>query len=73
MKTMKKYVKPLTESIRLEEDIEILKSSNYTQCDCYQHQMYGGCEGCPGGGKVGHTCECGCNHWDPDLGEIIPG
>ena len=31
---MKKYVKPLTESIRLEENIEILEMSN---CICHGH------------------------------------
>ena len=48
-------------------------TSGIEPCDCYQHRMYGGCEGCPGGGKEGHTCTCGCNHWDDETHEVIPG
>ena len=71
---MKNYIKPQTEIIKTDLD-SIMNNSHITQepCDCYQHRVYGGCEGCPGGGKVGHTCECGCNHWDENSHEIIPG
>ena len=69
---MKNYIKPQTEIIKTDLS-PMMNSSHTTPCDCYQHRMYGGCKGCPGGGKVGHTCECGCNHWDPEAGEIIPG
>ena len=59
-KKKKKYVKPETVVIKVEPTKDLMTASG--TCDCYQHRMFGGCEGCPGGGKEGHTCTCGCNH-----------
>lgn len=61
---MKKYVKPTIEVFKIEYE-NILKASHYVQCDCYEYRENGGCIGCKG--------HCGCNHWDPDLQEIVPG
>jgi len=72
-KKKKKYIKPETVVIKVEPTKDLMIASGTEPCDCYQHRMYGGCERCPGGGKVGHTCTCGCNHWDDETHEIIPG
>jgi hypothetical protein len=70
------YLKPETKIIEIESIKKIMATSETSSekpCDCYQHQMYGGCEGCPGEGRIGHTCTCECNHWDDESQEIIPG
>lgn len=63
---MKKYIKPNTEIINIQQQ-QLLAASveDVEQCSCYEFMENGGCRGCHG--------NCGCNHWDPETGEIIPG
>lgn len=63
-KKKKKYVKPETVVIKIDSDKKTLTTSG-EQCDCYEYREHIGCIGCKGG--------CGCNHWDRDLQEIVPG
>jgi len=62
----KQYIKPIIEFDIIESDNSLLVNSQpNTQCHCYEYEVHGGCRGCTGG--------CGCNHWDSELGELIPG
>lgn len=61
-----KYIRPIIEFDLIESDQSLLASSQPDdQCECYESIFNGGCQGCPG--------HCGCNHWDSELGELIPG
>lgn len=62
MKT--KYIKPEIEFDLIDVD-PFMVESRPTQCHCYEFIFNNGCRGCTG--------NCGCNHWDPELGELIPG
>ena len=65
MKKKKKYIKPEIEVIKVDTDKQIMTTSSVKQCDCYEYQIRRGCFGCKG--------NCGCNHWDEDLQELVPG
>lgn len=58
------YIKPTIEFDIIEVD-SFMADSRPTQCHCYEYDVHGGCRGCTG--------HCGCNHWDSELGELIPG
>lgn len=62
----RKYIKPIVEFDTIEIDNDLLANSQpHKQCHCYEYDVHEGCRGCPG--------HCGCNHWDSELGELIPG
>lgn len=61
-----KYITPIIEFDIIDSNYDLLASSQpSTQCHCYEHDVNGGCRGCTG--------HCGCNHWDGELGVLIPG
>lgn len=59
------YIKPIIIFEETEPDDFMADSRPSTQCHCYEHNVNDGCRGC--------TDNCGCNHWDSELGQIIPG
>lgn len=61
---MKTYTKPEMKIIHTENQL-LNTASTKTQCDCETYRLHQGCQGCPG--------NCGCNVWDSETGELIPG
>lgn len=63
---MKKlYCQPEIVIITIENTYLLNSSIETKQCDCETYYRYGGCIGCRG--------NCGCNIWDSEAEEIIPG